>query len=456
MVQIKVNKGLDIPMKGRPLGNLIKKLLQPRVVSLNLRPFEGIKFRLLVGVGELVKRGQPIAEDKSCPGRMFVSPAGGAIKEIRRGLKRRLLDIIIEVSPEEEIFDFGNFEISSKEQLIEKLMKGGIFSHIRMRPFNLLADPYLEPKAIFIKAVETAPCCPPPELEADWFPNEFQMGLKILRKLTSGNVHLVHSAHSQCNAFTQAADVLRHSVDGPHPAGNASIHIHHIRPIRQIEDQIWVLTVWDVIAIGELILRGTYHTEKVIALAGNGLLENEIGFYKARLGYPIVGLTKGRVRSDRPIRLVSGDILTGEQVSEEDYLGFYDNAFVAIPENESREFLHFFRLGLKKYTATKTYLSGHLRPPPEGYAFTTNQHGEERAFVDGSIYDEVMPLPISTIHLVKAVLAEDYEGAEMLGLLEVDSEDFALPAFICPSKIEMVEIIKNGLKNYSREMMGIN
>jgi Na+-transporting NADH:ubiquinone oxidoreductase subunit A len=144
----------------------------------------------------------------------------------------------------------------------------------------------------------------------------------------------------------------------------------------------------------------------------------------------------------------------GKKVESNDFLGYGHYAFCAIPEKEDREFLHFFRLGLDKYSFSRAYLSGHLNPEHREYPFTTKLHGEERAFIDGSLYDKVMPLNVSTMMLVKAVMAEDYDRAHELGFLEVDSEDFALPTFVCPSKIEMTDIIKQGLRANAAEIFG--
>jgi Na+-transporting NADH:ubiquinone oxidoreductase subunit A len=139
-------------------------------------------------------------------------------------------------------------------------------------------------------------------------------------------------------------------------------------------------------------------------------------------------------------------------VGPDDFLGFNHTCFSIIPENSKREFFHFLRAGFDKFSATRTYLSGHLKPPPEGFSFTTNQHGEERAFIDSAVYDRVMPMGIPTMHLLKAIISEDFELAEQLGLLEVVPEDFALSTFICPSKIEMMEIVKEGLHRHAKEM----
>ena len=86
MSHIKISKGLNIPLKGRPSG-IVQPLSTPTQLALNLDAFENIKFRLLVNVGDVVKIGQPLAEDKETQGRMFVSPASGKVNEIRRGLK---------------------------------------------------------------------------------------------------------------------------------------------------------------------------------------------------------------------------------------------------------------------------------------------------------------------------------------------------------------------------------
>lgn len=461
MVHIKISKGLDIPINGKPAGD-VKALIPsghatqtpPTQVALDLKTFEDVKFRLLVKVGDTVKVGQPLAEDKGCPGRMFVSPAGGVVKDIRRGLKRSLQDIVIEVAPKEEFQEFAPLDpaSASREELIQRLLEGGAFATIRSRPFNLLADPSKPPRSLFIKAVESAPLVPPAELQVAGYEKEFAAGLKALTKLTDGPVHLVYRHDTTAKAFKEATGVQKHTVEGPHPVGNPSLHIQHIDPIRSSDDVVWTLSAYDVVAIGFLLTRGRCLVERVISIAGPGVLSDRIGYFKVRSGIPVQQLTAGRIQKGS-LRLISGDPLMGKKVSIEDFLGFYDTAFTVVPENVEREFLHFMGLGVDKYSFSRAYLSGHLDNKKREYAFTTNQHGEHRPFIDSSLYDQVMPLEVPTMLLVKAVMAEDFELAETLGLLEVDSEDFALPTFVCPSKMEMTDIIKIGLKQYAKEML---
>lgn len=462
MVHIKIKEGLNIPIEGEPEGRAgelipngeVSPLTAAHRIALNLASFDELKFKLLVREGESVKLGQPLVEDKETPGRFFVSPAGGVVREIRRGAKRRLLDIILEISGKEEIERHPSVRPHdiSRQELIERLKLGGLFTHIRQRPFNFLANPGKIPGSIFVKALESAPLTPPSELQVEGFEREFQMGLDALAKLTDGSVHLVYRQGTPCKAFYEAKGVEHHTAEGPHPIANPSVHIARLDPVRSAEQVIWTVDAHAVVAIGYLLMHGEYFVSRVVSIAGPGIIEGKRGYFRVREGYPVSALIAGRVKKGI-VRLISGNPLTGHQVEAEDYLGYDDTVFCVIPENTRREFLHFFRLGTDKYTFSKTYLSGHLDNSQREYAFTTNQHGEHRPFIDSTLYDEVMPLDVPTMQLVKAIMAEDYDLAVELGLLEVDSEDFALPAFVCPSKIEMIDIVRRGLRRHAADVL---
>jgi Na+-transporting NADH:ubiquinone oxidoreductase subunit A len=451
-VKLKVKKGLDIPIKGEP--RLIEELvLPPAQIALNLDPFEEIRFRLLRNAGDKIALGEPLLENKSVLGQFFVSPASGTIKEIRRGLKRRLVDIVIELDDNERIHTLPSLDprTASREQILERCSQGGLFAHIRMRPLNLLAKPDLLPRDIFVRAIETLPFTPSAESQVEGYEQFFHQGLESLKKLTEGGVHLVYREGSTCKAFTEAKDVHTHQISGPHPAGSISFSIHKIAPIRHINDIVWTLSTLDVITLGRMVTEGRYHIERKVAVAGEGIEESKRKIYKTRMGVPLCHLLSKEINTSS-VRIISGDPLTGEQKGIEDFLGFEHTVLSVLKENHEREPFHFLSLGTHKFTATRCYLSGLLPTGAKDYSFTTNQHGEERAFIDGRVYNKVMPMRIPTMLLVKAILAEDFDLAEQLGLLEVVPEDFALPTFICPSKIEMMEIVKQGQRRYALEV----
>lgn len=463
MVHIKIKKGLDIPLSGKPQGGIktlvpggeSTPMIHPPQVAMDLRPFQEQKLRLLVKPGDEVLAGTPLAQDKEYEARVWVSPSAGKVKDIVRGHKRVLEEIIIDTAKQEAFLEFPPLkpENSTAEAILERLLAGGCFVSIRSRPFSRLADPSKKPRTIFVKAVESAPFTPPAELQVEGKEKEFQTGLDALTKLTTGKVHLVYHVDTKSKAFLNAKNVDKHTVEGPHPVANHSLHIQHIDPITSVNDCVWTLNAYDVVSIGTLLEKGRILNEKVISIAGPGFLPDRVGYFKVKCGCPIGCLIAGRLQKGE-VRLISGDPLMGHKVEVNGFLGYGDFVFCAIPESTEREFLHFFRLGMDKYSMSGAYLSGHLNNAEREYPFNTSQHGEHRPFIDPSLYEKVQPLSVPTMQLVKAVMAEDFDLADTFGLLEVDSEDFALPTFVCPSKMEMTEIIRHGIQRYAKEVAG--
>lgn len=431
-MKLKIKKGLNIPLSAVPQGE-IKDFPLSHTIALDFNPFEKLSFSLLKKEGDLVKLGEPIAIDKKCPERVFVSPGSGKITGIVRGLKRRLLSVIIETDQKQTPF-------KQSEGTLENLIHAGLFPHIQMRPCLRIAHPKQKPEAIFIRAIASAPFAPPPELEVEGHEETFSLAVEALSKLCP--IHLVYREGSECTTFTQASHAEVHSASGPHPIANPSIHIQAIHPIKRNHQVVWTLSVSDAIAIGKWLKEGIYYPERVISVAGEGVPEEKRGYYRVNRGISIEAVI-GKLEED--IRVISGDPLTGE--ISRGYLGFYHNVICAFHEApKQREFLHFLKLKRKGYTASKAYFFRKKSP-----GFTTLQHGEERPFVDGTIYDKVMPLNIETMPLIKTLMTEQYDKGEALGLLEVAPEDFALSAFICPSKIEMPEIVKQALQGYAAQ-----
>lgn len=454
MTHITVKRGLDIPVEGQPQGERLSPLHKPQAIALNLSPFEQVRFKLLVAVGDKVSIGQPLAYDKSCPRRMFVSPAGGTISELRRGEKRRLLNIVIDVDDDEVNWERAplDIKVATREEIVEHLLAGGLFAHIRKRPFDVLADPDAAPRSIFVKAVETAPLSTPTSLALLGNEEDFQHGLSTLGRLTSGDVHLVYSDKTTVDCLLDAKDVVHHTVSGPHPSSNSSVHIHHIDPIESAQDIVWTVRAVDVIAIGAMMRKGLYFTDRVISIAGPGVEPEKRGFFKGRLGFPIGDLVAGRNKGGL-LRLLSGCVLTGEKVDLEDFLHFYHTLFTVLPETGERDLFHFLRPAGKHFSASRTTHSGLFPKPKKKYPFSTRQHGEHRYMVDGTIYEKVMPMRIPVMPLIRAIQAGDDDLCEQLGILEVAPEDFSLPAFICPCKTEMPSLVKEALTRLAQEMV---
>lgn len=440
-MHIKIKKGLNIPLAGCAAGEISQGAAPTKVAA--SFDFPGSSAcKLLVKVGDRVRIGTPLAEHRVYRGLYLTSPGGGTIGEIRRGERRSLRAISIDLDAVEECEPVVPLDLAaaSPEIVIEALKRHGLLFHMRRRPFDQLCNPAELPRSIFVRALESAPGTPAAELQVLQRERAFQAGLDALAIIAK--VHLVHAANTPCQSFASATGVEIHTVEGPHPSSSASIHIQAIDPIESSRDVIWTIDALGVVAIGALLDQGRFTTEQVVALSGQGLAPQQRGYYRARRGAFIGDLLRSDpTSSSAAARLIAGDPLTGVARGRGDFLGSSHAALVAIPESKERQFLSFFRLGAGKFTATRTYWTGLAR----AFGFTTSLHGQERAFIDARPYERVMPLKICVVELIKACLAGDFARADALGLLQIDAGDFALPTFICPSKIELRQIVEQTL-----------
>ena len=451
MVHIKVAKGLNIPIAGQPAtGNVFSLPLGQ--YAYDLRPYERLHLRIIVEEGQVVAKGQPLAIEPTPPGRIFVAPLPSKVVAVNRGAKRHPLEIVLdplassassEPDPKPSLLD------GDRAETVRQLLKAGLLPCIRFRPFNRIANPGFLPKSIFIKAVETAPLVPSAEMQIQGREMQFQTGIKVLQRLTDGKVHVVVAAHSPIAALCKNLPCSVHTVEGPHPASNPSLHIQHIDPILSSKDLIWTATALDVIRIGQYCMSGDLWVDQIVAIAGPGIKEGSSCYARAFPGVPISSLI-GNMLIEEPVCLVSGDPLTGAEVSKSDFLRHGHTSLTAIPGASTTEskLLYFMRLKTDSYTSTHAYMN----PRENRYSLTTNQHGEVRPFIDGAVYDKVMPFNVLPTLLAKALLVDDLDKAVAYGLLDIVPEDFALADFICPSKISLMHIVKEGQEKSFKEL----
>lgn len=445
MVHIDVKKVFRLPIVGDPSNHEVsleyEKVKAGDFCGVDFSSHDDIRIRPLVKPGDQVTAGQPVAKDNHVDKRLFIAPCSGIVSEVRRGEKRKLLGIVIKADGEERYHtaDCG------EDDVVELLSQGGIFPSIRKRPCNDLAHPEVLPEAIFINALATAPFAVPASYHVAGFEDAFSKGLELLRRLTEGKLHLVVGEKEKCKTFLQAEGVEVHTITECYTGGNLSVHMAKLHRIRNRKQVVWSLKAQDVVQLGYFALRKKPLLTKVISVAGEGIDKKRRGYYLVPRGLILDSMFSEEEMSQH-VRVVSGDVLMGREVHFHDIIGELDYALAFIPVTKKRRFLHFFRLFAGSYTSFRTYVNPIRRR--RGYSFSTLQHGEERAFVASQVYDKVNPLWVPTVDLVKALLAEDYEKAEELGFLEVAPEDFALQTFICPSKINMTEIVKAAQRKY--------
>ncbi len=445
---IKIRKGLNIKLAGKA-EKVLETLDLSSTYAVKPTDFPGLVPKLLVKPDDKVKAGTPLFYDKNRPEVMFSSPVSGTVKSVNRGERRAILEVVVESdgSQDFEQFEVSNFESLSREQIKALLLKSGTWPSIVQRPYAIIANPSDTPKAIFISGWDTAPLASDYDYATTGEEAALQKGIDVLRKLTDGLVHLTVASDNAANSILNKINgVELHHISGPHPAGNVGVQIHHIAPINKGEI-VWTLDPWSVIIIGRLFLKGIYDAQKVVALVGSEVLKPR--YFRIISGANIEKLIGGRV-SDNVNRCISGNVLTGEKISSRGYLGYYHNMVTVIPEGKHFEFLGWAAPGFNKFSASKTFLSSLL--PKKSYRLDTNLNGGERAFVLTNQYDKVVPMDIYPVYLLKAVLAEDIEAMENLGLYEIAEEDFALCEYVCTSKIEVQSIVRKGIELMIKEM----
>ena len=423
-------------MSGIPPSNSISDHGSP-TVSLMPNKFRGVKPKLMISEGEHVKIGQAIFFDKTKPNVKWASPGNGKVKKIKFGPRRVIEEVEIAVEGSEalenKVFTKEQIDSSDRNTILNHILEANLFPLIRQRPFNKVANPKASPRDIFISGYNTAPLSV--DIHSIIKDNEefFQLGLTVLSKLTDGQVFLTLKNEIKFD------DVKVQTISGPHPAGNIGIQIHHTKPLKPNEI-VWTVNAQHVITLGRLFKTGIYDPKIVISVGGSG--SNKPENLRVTTGSSVGSIIENQ-QLNSPVRLVSGDVLTGEIVSQENFIGFYDSTITILNDDVKRPFLGMLSLGNSKtkYSLTNTFLTF----TDSLFNFTTSQNGEKRAMVPINAWENVLPMNILPNPLYRAILSQDIEEMEKLGIWECDDEDFALCSFACPSKIDVGKVIRDGL-----------
>lgn len=442
---IKIKKGLDINLKGKASEVLLNSA-QSDTYAIVPDSFNGITPKVVAKVGDMVKAGSVLMTDKNRPEIKFVSPVSGEVIAVNRGEKRKVLSIVVKPDTKIEYEDFGKKNVTSLtgDQVKESLLNAGLWPYIKQRPYDIVANPQETPRDIFVSAFYSSPLAPNFDFILKGQEVDFQTGLDALAKLTGGKVYV--GVKNGSAVAPKRVEVV--SFEGPHPAGNVGVQINHIKPVNKGET-VWVINPADVIVIGRLFNKGVADFTRLVAITGSEISER--GYVKSMAGATIASLVKGKMMPGHN-RIISGNVLTGSKVTEEDYLRAYDNQVTVIPEGDDRhEFLGWGMPRLDQFSTSRTYFTWLLGKGKE-FAMDARIKGGKRAMIMSNEYDKVFPMDIMPEYLLKAIVAFDIDKMENLGIYEVAPEDFALCEFVDTSKIEIQQIVRNGLNLLYKEM----
>jgi len=437
-----LKKGLDIPVKGAAAPEVIKTVV-PDIVAVKPTDFKGLVPRLLVKEGDRVLAGSPLMADKQNPGILLTSPVSGTVHQVVRGEKRKLLAVLVRADAAQEFVDFGAKAPETADETKDLLLKSGLWGALIQRPYGIMADPSLKPKAIFVSSFSTAPLAPDTDFALGDALRDIQAGVNALGKIAPVHFSISKDNYSK-TPFKKVENAILHEVSGKHPAGNVGVQISHISPIQKGET-VWTVSLLLLAAIGHVVNTGKLDLGRKVAVTGP--MAATPAYVKALPGTPVA-----QIAAIAPgVRVIGGDVLAGENLGKDGYLGFFQNQVTLLNEGTDRELLGWakpFRPNV--HSSSWCYFSW-LTPGKE-YDMDTNLHGGQRAFVETKCFEDVTPMDIFPIYLIKACLAGDIEKMEKFGIYEVLPEDLALCDYVDPSKNEIQAIIQQGIDLMIKEM----
>lgn len=444
---IKLRKGLDINLKGKAAAEVVA-VKELGFYALCPDDFTGVTPKVVVKEQEYVMAGGPLFIDKNHPEVQFVSPVSGVVTSVERGARRKVLSITVEAAQEQDYEEFGKEDVSKMDAVSVKaaLLKSGMLAFIKQRPYDIVADPTVAPRAIFVSAFDTNPLAPDFELALKGEEANFQTGLDALAKIAK--TYLSISVNQKAAALTQAKNVTLTVFDGPHPAGNVGVQINNIAPINKGET-VWTIDPQAVIFIGRLFNTGHVDLTRLVAVTGSEV--KKPSYCKLKVGALLTNVFAGNVSTDKNLRYISGNALTGKQITANGFLGAFHSQVTVIPEGDDvHEMLGWIMPRFDQFSTSHSYFSWLMGK--KEYTLDARVKGGERHMIMSNEYDRVLPMDIMPEYLIKAIIAGDIDRMEALGIYEVAPEDFALCEFVCSSKMELQRIVREGLDMLRREM----
>ncbi len=442
----KLNKGFDIQLSGEASPK-VEEMKASRY-AISPYDFRGISPipKVTVEVGDIVKAGDILFFDKKVPTIMYTAPVSGEIIEINRGDKRAIKDVVI-LADKEVSHKMFNIDDSSVEAIKSTMAESGAWTLLNQRPFDIIPSIDSTPRDIFISTFDSAPLAPDATILLKGRESHFQKGIDILAKLTEGAVYLGLDASDKNNPFANIQNANKHWFKGKHPAGNVGVQIHNIKSIKPGQ-RVWTLGVQEVIAIGKLFAEGIMDFSRIIVVAGSRIANPT--YVRTHVGASVSDILKGQIKEgEKEARIIDGDVLSGKQITQNDFLSFKSDQITAISEGNEYE-LFGWLLPINPRPSTSNTFPNFLYPD---YKFEgeTNTHGEKRAFVVTGQYEEVLPMDVYPQHLMRAIMAGDIEKMEGLGINELNEEDIALCEFVCVSKTPLQQVLREGLEKLRAE-----
>lgn len=448
MQQIKLKKGLDVPMSGEAALQ-IGSVCRPSVYKIVPDHFAGLTPKLDVKEGESVKAGQALFHDKQFSEMKVTSPVSGKVVEICRGERRKVLYIAVEADAKQEYLTIDTKDAKAA------LLESGLWTLIKQRPYDCIAIPSKQPRAIFISSFDSAPLAPDYNFVVKGHAAELQAAVDALATIAPVFIGVRKGAEAAEVAGLKNCEL--YSVEGAHPAGNVGVQLGNLAPLAKGET-VFTINIQDLMLIGRLFQKGTVDMQKLVAVTGDMAYEPQ--YYRVLPGMPVSALVNGNVHQEVETRIVNGNALSGHKMELDEMIDLYMNQLTILREGtETHEFMGWLLPRFSAFNASKTdpaklldncvirYIFGRKH-----YDWDARLKGGRRAIIVSGEYDKVFPMDIYPEYLIKAMIAGNLDKMEQLGAYEVAPEDFALCEYVCTSKMPLQAIVRTALDNMKKEI----
>lgn len=444
-MEIKLKRGLDLKIAGA-VSDTAAIDIDAGLFAVCPDDFPGFKPKVDVKEGEAVIAGAPLMHDKNNSEVKLVSPVAGTVRAIVRGERRKVLRVEIEASGASESRRFDIPENADSETAMRLLAESGLLAEIRQRPYDIVPSPEVEPRDIFVTAIDSAPLAVSPEVAVAGKERELAAGVNFLKSICKGKIYISTRRDSHLPSVSGAEHV---TVTGPHPAGNAGVQAANIAPVNKGET-IWTLDIVTLARIGALAVNGTRDTTAFVAVCGPEVEKPSV--VRTREGAAISEIVAGLLKkADHHVRIISGNVLTGIAANPNGFLHFPYRQITVIAEGDDKtEFMGWASFSPAKASESPTF-PGHFLH--RAFVPDARLNGGRRAMIMSGQYDKVIPMDILPEFLLKAIIGRDIDAMEKLGIYEVAPEDFGAAEYVDTSKLPLQQIVREGL-DYLREALG--
>ncbi len=412
MNTVHLEKGYHLRLTGRPSAEL-EVLPRPARVAVVPERLPFVKPRLKVKVGDRVKTGSALFEDKRHPGVSYRSPGAGTVSSILFGPRRVVRHIVVDLDDKEAFEEFGPIDREALEgidrlELIDRLMAGGLWPLLRELPFRHAAGIKTR-----LRALERAADAP----------------VKI--SIAKENASTVNGLRSR----------ITHVYTGNYPSHDPGVLLYRTKRSAD-ENHAWFISGQGVLLLAQFLREGRLPTEQTLVVAGPGVKSPR--HVRARIGAPISDLSKGRVPAPES-RCIAGGVFSGLPAAMDSFLNAGETSLVYLPEGAvSPPPLEWMMPGRDVPSYSRAFLSAFA--PPRERSMSCNRHGGLRACIQCGFCARVCPVDILPQLTYKAVLAEEVEESLAHGLL--DCVECGLCSFVCPSKIDLLQALRRAREAY--------